>query len=215
MPKGDLKRRIEEGGLKQYMDPRLKKALAHPIREHAMAVFSERIASGTDIAEEVDLDVTDFYSHIELLEELEAIVEVEPPANRRRGRGSAARYFRANTRFLINNKESMRLPEAIDGAINASNLRAIFDEAVESLLAGTFSACPDRHVSWIPVDLDEIGWHDTMEILDFTMRWLTRVHREAALRLAESGEAGIPTTVGLLGFGRPEGYSYGMGSVDE
>jgi hypothetical protein len=54
--------------LKTFFDRRLIEALGHPLREHILAVLNERIASATEIGEEIGADVSSFYHHVEELE---------------------------------------------------------------------------------------------------------------------------------------------------
>lgn len=50
--------------LKQVIDPRLAKAFTHPLRGHVWATVCEKgIASPTEIAAELDLDVSDVSYH--------------------------------------------------------------------------------------------------------------------------------------------------------
>lgn len=72
--------------LKTFFDPRLIKAISHPVRAHILAVLNERIASGREIGEELGADVSSFYHHIELLEKLGCIERVA--SRQRRGRRS-------------------------------------------------------------------------------------------------------------------------------
>lgn len=74
---------IAGGKLKTFIDRRLIKALAHPLREHCLAVFNERVASTSDIGREIDLDVPAFYHHVEVLEELGCVERVGEPATTR------------------------------------------------------------------------------------------------------------------------------------
>ena len=88
-----LKAVLSGGQLKRFIDPRLIKALGHPIREHVLAVSNERVASATEIGEEIGLDVPAFYSHVARLEKMGFIERVET----RRRRGAKEHFFQATT----------------------------------------------------------------------------------------------------------------------
>jgi DNA-binding transcriptional ArsR family regulator len=77
------------GTTEEIHRPRLIKALGHPIREHTLAVFNERIASATEIGEEIGLDVSAFYTHVTTLEEMGFIERIET----RRRRGAKERFW--------------------------------------------------------------------------------------------------------------------------
>ena len=73
----------ESDELKTFFDRRLIEALGHPVREHILAVLNERIASASEIAEELGADVSSFYHHVEELEKLECIERVATQAEAR------------------------------------------------------------------------------------------------------------------------------------
>jgi DNA-binding MarR family transcriptional regulator len=83
MASRSIKDVIAEGRLKRFIDRRLIKALAHPLREHLLAVFNERITSSSEIGRELDLGVPDIYHHVDELEKLGCIERIE--SRRRRG----------------------------------------------------------------------------------------------------------------------------------
>ena len=66
-------------------------AFGHPVREHILAVLNERQASPTEIGDELELDVSAFYKHVQVLERLGCIECVDT----RRVRGVHERIFRA------------------------------------------------------------------------------------------------------------------------
>jgi len=92
---------VEEGRLKRFVDPRLIKALGHPVREHILAVLNERVASPAEIGKEIGLSVEDFYHHVEVLEELGCIEIV----GTRRRRGAHEHFFRARTTLFAGDPE--------------------------------------------------------------------------------------------------------------
>jgi DNA-binding transcriptional ArsR family regulator len=193
---------LESGDLKTYLDPRLTKAFRHPIREHLLACFSEGITSATRIGEELGLDVSSFYKHVQLLEELGFIEEVDGeqiPARRRRG--NKERFFRAKETLLLNIRDTQALPEHLRNDFLASQLISIWGEAVQALRAGTFQAADDLHVTWLPASLDMIAWREAMAVLDHALYRLMEVQEGAAERIAKSSEPSFSATIALLGFG--------------
>jgi len=61
MPRYTSIKKIRKDRLKKFIDSRLITALGHPVREHLLAVFGERIASTSEIGDEIELDVSAFY----------------------------------------------------------------------------------------------------------------------------------------------------------
>ncbi len=192
-----IKAVLSGGQLKKFIDPRLIKALGHPIREHALAVFNERVASATEIGEEIGLEVEAFYSHVATLEKMGCIEQVET----RQHRGGKERFFQATTTAgLFDDRLWPRIPKSLKSDLAVGMLRSLFGEAVGALRAGTFNARDDRHLSWTPGTLDALGWRELMTLLEQTLKMVIAIQGRSRARIARSGEPGIPVTIGLLGF---------------
>lgn len=71
------------------------------------------------------------------------------------------------------------------------------------MLAHTFDARLDRHLSWLALIVDERGWSELMAALAGALGEVENIRHEARDRLAASGEAVVPVTIGLLGFESP------------
>ena len=67
----------------------------------------------------------------------------------------------------------------------------------------TFDARADRHLTWMPMQLDERGWGEVIAALAATFADLDKIRLDSRDRLAGSGEAVIPATVAMLGFESP------------
>lgn len=187
---------LSGGQLKRYMDPRLIKALGHPIREHALAVFNERIASAREIGEEIDLDVPAFYTHIQELKEMGCIERVET----RRRRGAKEHFFQAKATALFDERAWLRLPASLRSDVCVGFLQSILNDVVRAAKAGTFANRSKKHVSWTPGLFDVRGWHEVLALIDETLSRLMAIQGESARRMARTGEPGFPVTVALLGF---------------
>lgn len=188
---------LEGGRLKTYFDRRIIKALGHPMREHALAVFSERTASGRQIGEELGADVSLFYSHIEKLEELGCIELVETRGNR----GGKERFFRAKASIMLSDCAWQELPESVKSDWFAAHAQAIWDELVEALRAETFAVDDRPHLAWMPGVFDRDGWNEAMQLMNETLIQMMAIRRRSAERVATGGEPGIPATIAMMGFG--------------
>jgi DNA-binding transcriptional ArsR family regulator len=186
--------------LKTFIDRRLIKALGHPVREHILAVLNERVASGREIGEELGADVSSFYHHIELLEELGCIERVES----RRRRGATEHFFRAKQTLFFDDEAWRELPKSFKDDFVASSLRFLIDDVTRALGEGTFNARDDRHASWTPVSLDAQGWNEVMDLMDQALARVGAIREAATLRLARDASPQINVTVGLLAFETPD-----------
>lgn len=191
---------VAEGKLKTFMDPRLIKAIGHPLREHILTVLNERVASPKEVGMELGLAVEDFFHHFEVLEELSFIERVK--AERRRG--ATEHYFRATGSFLIDDPEWARVPATLKLGLSAGSVKPIIDDVIAAIQNRTFDARDDRHSSRVPAYLDEQGWHEVLTLLKETMWRAMDIRKRSARRLAESGEDGTPATVAILGFETPD-----------
>jgi DNA-binding transcriptional ArsR family regulator len=194
--------------LKTFLDRRLIKALGHPLREHILAVLNERIASAREIGEEVGADVSSFYHHIEELEKLDCIERV---ATKRR-RGANEHFFKAKTSLFFDDAAWQRVPSTLKEDQTVSNLQYLFDDVVAALAEDTFNARDNPHVSWIPGFFDAQGWEDATTAMNQALEHLIAIREASASRLAETGERGIPATMGILAFETPTRELVGGGA---
>jgi DNA-binding transcriptional ArsR family regulator len=88
-----LEEAIAEGRLRQVLDLRLSKALAHPMRGHIVAVLGERIASPTEVAKEVEMDVAYVSYHFRVLRDDYGMIE---QVSSHDGRGSKEHFYRGD-----------------------------------------------------------------------------------------------------------------------
>ena len=58
--------------------------------------------------------------------------------------------------------------------------------ADRAIAEDTFDARPDRHLTWMPMQLDERGWSETIAKLAATFEELTQIRLDARDRLAAS-----------------------------
>lgn len=185
--------------LKTFFDRRLIKALGHPVREHILAVLNERIASGSEIGEELGADVSVFYHHIEELEKLGCIERV---ATKRR-RGANEHFFRAKRTVFFDDKAWRRVPATLRTDLVTRFIQTLIDDVTVALRSGTLTRRGDEHVSWTAGDFDEVGWKEATELMGKTLERLNSIQKKSSGRLAESGGERVSGTVGILAFETP------------
>ena len=84
---------IAEGRLRQILDLRLIKALAHPMRGHIIAVLGERVVSPNDIAKELGMDVAYVSYHFRVLRDDHGLIEQVATSDRR---GFTEHFYRGH-----------------------------------------------------------------------------------------------------------------------
>jgi DNA-binding transcriptional ArsR family regulator len=186
----------ESSELKTFFDRRLIKALSHPVREHILAVLNERVASASEIGEELGADVSSFYHHIEELEKLDCIELVET----RQRRGAKEHFFRAKQSLFFDDEAWRRMPKSLKADVTASSLQLLFDDVLGALSAGTLEARDDRHVSWTPGIFDARGWDDVKDLMHRTLDRLGEIQGAAAERLAKGAPPEVSATVAVLAY---------------
>jgi DNA-binding transcriptional ArsR family regulator len=84
---------IAEGRLRQVLDLKLIKALAHAMRGHIVAVLNERVASPNDVAKELGMDVAYVSYHFRVLRDDYGLIEQVSTSDRR---GFTEHFYRGN-----------------------------------------------------------------------------------------------------------------------
>jgi predicted ArsR family transcriptional regulator len=182
--------------LKTFFDRRLIEALHHPVREHILVVLNERIASASEIAEEIGADVSSFYHHVAELEKLGCIERVMT----RQRRGAREHFFRATRTVFFDDEAWRRVPATMRMDLATRSIQTIIDDATAALQEGTLTRRGDEHLSWTRGDFDETGWKEATELMAQTLERLTAIRKESSNRLVRSGEVCVSGTVGLLAF---------------
>jgi DNA-binding transcriptional ArsR family regulator len=189
-------KKVRRDRLRGFIDSRLIEAMGHPVREHILAVLNERVASPTEIGDEIGLDVSAFYKHVQTLDRLGFIECV----GSRRSRGFIERFYRAKATLYFDDEAWRRLPSTIRTDVCTDLLHSIAEEAGGALAAGKLGKGSPEHVSWMPGLFDERGQREAMEILGDALSRLMEVRRDSSARLSETGEEGIQMTFALIGF---------------
>lgn len=184
---------------------RLAKALAHPLRIRILVETNKHgRMSATHFANHVGGGVTPSKAsrHFRYLEKLGCLELVETKTGGKR-RGGRERFYRALQRSLFDDSSWQSLPPNLQGEVTAETFSTYINQVAEALAAGTIDTRQERHFTWTAMHLDQQGWDElvrrTDELFDFSLR----LRIQAALRMAESGEEPIPTTVAYACFESP------------
>ncbi len=190
------KRKAKNAGVNMQ----LVKALAHELRIEILSILNERMASPNELAKELDEGLSQVSYHVKVLKDYECIelVKTEPR------RGAVEHYYRATSKAFLTDRDWRELPSSVKPGLSADLLDLIQRDAVTALEEGTFDVRDDRHLSRVPLILDEEGWDEVLDSLERTLSDIARTQKKSATRLARSGEEGFSATVALMGFEMPE-----------
>jgi AcrR family transcriptional regulator len=166
------------------------------LREHDRQLLSRvglilntRKASAEMIAREIGVPADRVREQIDHLVGAGLIVALEEETDT--GDGSTETFYHIVSDIVEDDRwEAMSLPERqVVSKQVAELVKAEFDQAIE---LGTFDARVDRHLSRMPLLLDERGWRDLFTAHYKAFQASLVIQAEAAERLESSGERSIP-----------------------
>jgi len=191
------------------VDPRIAKALSHPMRARILMILNERVASPNEIADAIGERLPNVSYHVRALLEL-GTIELVDTAQRR---GAIEHYYRAIVRPFFSDRDWKRLPRSGRQAISDSILQIVWDDVSESIKAGTFESRTDRHLAHSRMVLDDEGWAEMAKLLNDVLSQVEKIESgsRSRLRKADNG-AGIPTTFALMHFESPPRPVHGQES---
>ena len=193
------KSRRSPAGAEAPVDLRAAKALAHPLRVQILAILDQRTASPKEMSKELGVPLSGLSYHVSVLEKF-GCVKLESTAQRR---GAVEHYYSAAMRPYFSDRDWRRLPRAARQGISSAVVRMIVEDSVASLDAGVFDAREDRHLSRLPLVLDEQGWGELNDLLKITLERALDIQSGAEARLSEKGADGIASKLSILHFESP------------
>jgi DNA-binding transcriptional ArsR family regulator len=191
--------RSSSGKPPALFDPRLARALGHPIRVSALGVLRAREASPKQIADELGEDVSLVSYHVKELEKLGFIELVET----RQRRGAVEHFYRGTGVRLVEAEDWSRVPAEDRPRVTMSILGQVSRDLTEAMESSTLDEIADNHISRTPLSLDRKGWEEVVTLLSGTLGELIEIQSRATRRSASSGEEPILTKVEMLHFKSP------------
>jgi hypothetical protein len=177
--------------------------LAHPLRVRILEILNQRDLSPVEFCREGfapnGMDVSHVAYHFRELAQYGCLAVTEE--NKRRG--SIEHVYRGLARAFFSDTHWNELDEAERAKISKTMIQGLLARVEGSLMSGVFDSRLDRHLSWIAMKLDEQGWSEMSTTLAAAFGEIEQIRGDAERRLAESGEDGIPSTCGILGFQSP------------
>jgi DNA-binding transcriptional ArsR family regulator len=178
------------------VDPRLAKALSHPMRTRILAILNERVASPNEIAEMIGERLPNVSYHVRALLEL-GTIELVSTAQRR---GAIEHYYRALTRPFFSSRDWKRLPRSARQAVSDQILQMVWEDASSAIEQGVFESRPDRHLSRTPLTLDKRGWDEVNALLREAHAKAESIGARSKKRLAKAKDEETGTILVLMHF---------------
>lgn len=184
--------------------------LGHPIRVRILEILNEGPKSPSQFVEEGLVPKEMYKSYQQALSlasyhfrELEKggslrIIDSIPR------RGATEHVYEGVARVYFTDEEFEELPLEDRERLSRISFQGLIARTDCAMQAGTFDTRTDRHLTWMPFQVDERGWREMMTSLAACFGDVERIRHDAADRLAASGEEGLTVTFGQLGFVSPE-----------
>jgi hypothetical protein len=166
----------------QSIDPRLVRALAHPLRVRILEILTERVASPNLLSEQLGAGLTDVAYHTRTLSQCDCLELVETAPRR----GATEHFYKASPRSFVGDRSWRRVPRSVLGGVSGAALQTFMDKAVAALQAGTLDDREDTTLSWMPVELDEHGWKEVAAIMNEALDASLAAQARSRKRLARS-----------------------------
>ena len=181
--------------------------LAHPLRVRILEIVNEQPMSPVQFVNagfapeyENKQQALSFCSyHFRALEKAGCIEIVET----RQKRGATEHIYGGRSRVFFSDAEFEQLPSQQRQGLSRTSWQGLVARTDGAIRTGTFDARADRHLTWRAMELDERGWKEMTGRLAQCFEDLEQIRKDAADRLAGSGDEVIPTTMALLGYESP------------
>jgi hypothetical protein len=183
--------------------------LKHPLRVRILEVLNEGPRSPSQFVEEGLIPKEHFTTYQQALSlasyhfrelEKEGCLEVIESIPRR---GAVEHVYRGLARVFFDDAEFEATAAEDRRELSRISLQGLIARADRAVWEETFDARADRHLTWMPMQLDERGWEEMIAALASTFGELSQIRHDARDRLAASGEKVVAATVGMLGFESP------------
>jgi DNA-binding transcriptional ArsR family regulator len=181
-------------------DPRLVKAMAHPLRVQILSVLEQRVASPRELADELDAPLGNVSYHVRTLSSLGLIKLVKKTPRR----GAIEHYYEARGRAVVSDKAWAEVPDIVKRALLGATLASVSEDVNAAASGGGFTR-EDMHLTTSRVLVDEQGFGELSKLLGETWSQVEKIQRESGKRLRDSGDDEINAGIVAMLFERPDG----------
>lgn len=167
--------------INEINDPRLVKALAHPLRVSILAALEHRTASPSQLADELDVPLPNLSYHIRMLVQLDLLKLVKT----RPRRGAIEHYYQAKGPVAVSDQAWGELPNLVKEALVSDSLRRLGEEVEKAIVTGGFED-PASVVSRSTVKLDKKAFKDLSRKMVEVAAYAEKLQTESDKRRKES-----------------------------
>jgi DNA-binding transcriptional ArsR family regulator len=157
------------------------KALAHPLRVSILSALEHRVASPSELAEELEVPLPNLSYHIRMLVQLDLLKLVKT----RPRRGAIEHYYQAKGRISVTDKAWGEVPTLVKEAMVSASLRQVGELVDNAAARGGFDAA-ESHLSRQPVKLDQKGWKELSKRMEELFKDVQRIQADCEKRRKDS-----------------------------
>lgn len=183
-------------------DPRLVKALAHPLRVRILGLLEHRTLSPKQLSGELSLPVENVSYHVRTLRRLGFIKLVRT----RQVRGTIEHYYDLVAPPRMTAQAWSELPGIVKEAMTGANLGQISD-IVNRAAAEDGFARAESHLQRMPFTLDEEGFKAASDVLSEALERIEKIERDSRKRIAGGRSEPVPVVSVVMLFDAPSDAS--------
>jgi DNA-binding transcriptional ArsR family regulator len=180
-------------------DPRLVKALAHPLRIRILGILEQRSATPKELAELLDVQLENLSYHVRTLRDY-GFIKLE---RRRMVKGAVEHRYGMVARPRITAAAWEQLPAIVREALDSASLDQIWDVVTRAAAQDKMSR-PQSHMARRVARLDEQGLAEMSEVVTNAVDQLVQIEKQSAQRLRKHKSPEIPTVLVAMLFDAPD-----------
>jgi DNA-binding transcriptional ArsR family regulator len=180
-------------------DPRLVKALAHPIRIKILGILEHRTATPKEVADELGLPVENVSYHFRTLRDF-GFIRLE---RKRQVRGAIEHHYRSVARPRITERAWEQLPDVVKRAMTDANLGQL-NEVIERAAEQDKFTRPDSHLQRMPHTLDDEAFAEASKVMTEALERVAKLEGEAQKRIRQGKSDPLQAVAVVMLFERPD-----------
>lgn len=181
--------------LTSLSDPRIVRALAHPVRLRILSILEERVASPKEIAREIGAPLTHVSYHVRQLAQL-GLIKLDRTTPRR---GAVEHHYRMDASPSISEDAWRQAPAIAKEAVIGVSLELLSTQVNAAAAEEGFSR-KGAHLARLPLELDEEGWAEASKAIAELADELERIQADAKERARGRHHEPLSTMVVLMQF---------------
>jgi DNA-binding transcriptional ArsR family regulator len=167
-------------------EPRVAKALSHPLRARILGILEERRASPRELSEELNAPLGNVSYHVRALLNLKLIKLVKKTPRR----GAIEHHYEATgTAARVPDVEWEKMPSIAKQAVVGAVLDETNRSVAEAAAVGGFNRS-DAHITRTKLTLDDKGFKELSEALTKLVERADRIQEQSRKRLAANDHSG-------------------------